>query len=50
MAIVEENNLTGNGLHFRDAVWTDADQSGIDLNSVKVPDQCEQENCNSIGV
>jgi len=36
--------------HFRHAVWTDADQSGNGLYSVKVPDQCEQENCSSIGV
>jgi hypothetical protein len=36
--------------NFRDAVWTDADQSRIGLYSVRVPYQCEQENCNSTGV
>jgi len=34
---------------YRDAVWTNADQSGAGLSSVKVPDQCEQENSNSPG-
>jgi hypothetical protein len=26
---------------YRDAVWTNADQSGIGLSSVKIPDKCE---------
>jgi hypothetical protein len=50
MAILKVKFLTGTDLYFRDAVWTDADQSGIGLNSVKVPVQCEQENCSSIGL
>jgi hypothetical protein len=32
---------------YRDAIWTNADQSGIGLSSVKVSDQCEQEDYNS---
>jgi len=36
-----------NYLFFRDAVWTNADQSWISLSPFKVPVQCEQENSNS---
>jgi len=36
-----------NTYFYRDAVWTNADQSGIGLSSVKIPDQCKQENFNS---
>jgi hypothetical protein len=50
MAIVKAKSLTGTDLHFRDAVWIDADQSGIGLYSLEVPAQCEQEYCNSFGV
>jgi hypothetical protein len=32
--------LSENYLFYRDAVWTNADQSGIGLSSVKVPVQC----------
>jgi hypothetical protein len=32
---------------YRDAVWTNADKSGIGLSSVKVPAQREQENSSS---
>ena len=49
-AIVTAKFLTRIRFHFRDAVWTDADQSGTGLYSVKVPAKCEQENCSSIGV
>ncbi|MCL2313536.1 MAG: hypothetical protein FWC41_13855, partial [Firmicutes bacterium] len=50
MAAVAAKFLTRIRFHFRDAVWTDADQSGIGLYSVKVPVYCVQENCCSIGV
>jgi hypothetical protein len=50
MAVVVAKFLTKIRFHFRYAIWTDADQSWIGLYSVKVPTQCEQENCNSIGV
>jgi hypothetical protein len=48
--VVAVKFLTRIRFNFRDAVWTDADQSGISLYSVKVPDQWEQENFSSIGV
>jgi hypothetical protein len=50
MAIVAAKFLTRIRFHFRYAVWTDADQGGFGLYSVKIPTQCEQENYNSIGV
>jgi hypothetical protein len=32
---------------YKDAVWTNADQSRTGISSVKLPYQCEQENSNS---
>ena len=49
-AVVTTKFLTRIRFHFRNAVWTDADQSGIGLYSVKVPAKFEQENSSSIGV
>ena len=49
-AVVMAKLLTRIRFHFRDAVWTDADQSGTGLCSVKVPAKREQENGCSIGV
>jgi len=42
MATVDEKFLTRIRFHFRDAVWTDADQSGTGLCYIKIPAQCEQ--------
>ena len=35
---------------FREKIWTDADQSGVDISSVKIPVQRVQENSYSISV
>jgi hypothetical protein len=32
---------------FREKIWTDADESGVGISSIKIPVQCEQENKNS---
>ena len=50
MAVVVENYFNRIRFHFRDAIWTDADQSGTDQSPFKVPVLCEQENCSSIGL
>jgi len=50
VAVVAAKLLTRIRFHFRDAVWTDADQSWIGFYSIKIPARCEQENCCSIGV
>jgi hypothetical protein len=50
VAVVAAKFLPRIRFRFRDAVWTDANQSGIGLSSVQLPVQCKQDNCNSIGV
>jgi hypothetical protein len=42
--------LEGIDFYFRNAVWTDADQSGVGLSYVTVPVQRQQKDSNSIGV
>lgn len=34
----------------RETIWSDADQSGIDISSIKIPVHVEQENSSSINV